>query len=407
MSDTEDFVWTPRELSSILSTSVWIGAGSPKYSHLQIFSLFEKYAEFIEAMNYTFTPEDLTSTFGTAPSDAPILITKIGGAKGVEEMVNWLLDVNDYKSYLPHPRNIDIVVPLYIAFTIITTISVALRMVSRYRVGGGLRSFDWLTFAAYLMTMGWGAVAVYHNHVIGPNEAFWDMTWDMLRENYKVMFALNLFYPWVMMVTKLSLCMFFYRMTNMNYIRWGVWATAFITIGNTLAGFFVVLFSCSPINNWDHMLSATCRSNQDRRTSLLAVGAIYIFTDVAIWALPIPMVFQLKLYPRQRILAMFTFGIGAIACIASGFRLEAVLKYYIFSSQSAATLIIDSWTIIEMNIALICSCAPAIRALVIFYKPKIKILNRSSSSTGQTGKPSFERRSEKKEIDTEKTDTKV
>ncbi|RVD85392.1 uncharacterized protein DFL_003716 [Arthrobotrys flagrans] len=398
MSEGEELDYIPDEdLLSILRISFWVGAGSPKYSNLPILSIIEKYADLIVSQNYSLTAEDLTQNFGTIPSDAPLMIKSLGG---VENMVGWIPAIAEAQSLLPHPRNIGIVVPLFIAFLVITTIAVTLRMLSRHRVGGGLRSFDWLTFAAHLMTVAWGAVAVHHSNVMGPYEAWWDRSWDMIHENYKTVYALNLLYPWVMLIIKLSLCMFYYRMTTMNYIRWGVWATAFITIGNTLAGFFVPMFACKPINNWDHIFTSTCRSNQDQRTALIAVGAIYILTDVAIWALPIPMVFQLKLYPRQRILALCTFGIGAFACVASGFRLDSLIKNLNLNAQGTSTLIIDAWTIIEMNIALICACAPAIRALVIFYKPKV--LSRVGSSAGSAAKPSSEGR-EKKESEKEKT----
>ncbi|EGX52407.1 hypothetical protein AOL_s00043g196 [Orbilia oligospora ATCC 24927] len=140
------------------------------------------------------------------------------------------------------------------------------------------------------------------------------------------------------------------------------------------------------------------------------MGAIYIFTDVLVWALPIPMVFQLKLYPRQRILALCTFGVGAFAVVASGFRLSSLIDNLTLNARGTSTLIIDAWTIIEMNVALLCACAPAIRALVIFLKPKV--LSKVGSASGPSRSASTKASSDpkqKKEIvtETEKTDTKV
>ncbi|KAF3192507.1 hypothetical protein TWF106_010304 [Orbilia oligospora] len=197
----------------------------------------------------------------------------------------------------------------------------------------------------------------------------------------------------------------------MAYIQWGVWVTSFIIIGNTIAGFFVSLFQCSPINNWDNPYTATCRRQSEQRKVLIAMGAIYIFTDVLVWALPIPMVFQLKLYPRQRILALCTFGVGAFAVVASGLRLDSLIENLSLNARGTSTLIIDAWTIIEMNVALLCACAPAIRALVIFLKPKV--LSKVGSTSGLSRSASTAKASsdpkEKKEIvtETEKTDTKV
>ncbi|KAK6501270.1 hypothetical protein TWF481_009111 [Arthrobotrys musiformis] len=390
----------PEDLLLINQMSFWVGVASPKYSDLPILSIIDKYADLIISNDYNITLDDIVENFGTPPEQASAFVeTWFGGA---EEMIEWLLAISDSKSLLPHPRNIDIILPLFIAFTVITSLAVTLRMLSRHQVGGGLRSFDWLTFAGQLMTVIWGALAVHRSNVSGRYDAIYDRSWNEIRETLKMYLVITTLYPWVMLVIKMSLCLFYYRMTTMNYIRWGVWVTGFIVIGNTIAGFLFPLLSCTPVNSWDHLLTGTCKSEDDRRTALIAIGAIYIFTDVVLWALPIPMVFQLQLYPRQRILALCTFGVGAVACVASGFRLEAVIKHVSASGQTTSTLIIDAWGIIEMNIALICACAPAIRAYVIFYKPKVltRIGSISTGSKAASEKPA------KKELDSEKTEKK-
>ncbi|KAK6350378.1 hypothetical protein TWF718_003571 [Orbilia javanica] len=366
MSDSEDVVFDAETILIILSASLWVGAGSPKYSHLRTLAVMKKYAAFFTAANYTFTPEDLTKNFGTRPSDAPLFIDRMGGE---ETMMGNILQIVEFEAYLPHPRNDGIVLPLFIALTVMTTLAVALRMWSRYKVAGSIQSFDYITVAAYLMTVAWGGIAVYHSNSNGVWAAFYDMSWDTLRENYQITFILNVLYPWAMLLIKISLCVFYYQMTTMKWIRWGCLATAFITFGNTIAGFFIPIFSCRPTNYWDHLFVDPCKI--DRRTASIAVGAIYILTDVATWALPMPLIFHLPLSMKQRILALCTFGIGAVACVASGFRLEAVIKFTKYSSQSSSTLLIDAWTIIEMNIALLCACAPAVRALVMYYVPKM------------------------------------
>ncbi|KAF3927983.1 hypothetical protein ABW20_dc0110178 [Dactylellina cionopaga] len=62
---------------------------------------------------------------------------------------------------------------------------------------------------------------------------------------------------------------------------------------------------------------------------------------------------------------------GGVACVASVFRLLAILEYSDYSVKSNSVLVINAWTWIELNIALICAAAPSIRALVIFFAPKI------------------------------------
>ncbi|EPS39440.1 hypothetical protein H072_6763 [Dactylellina haptotyla CBS 200.50] len=380
MSDSDNSTavgFTRDDIDAILSACRIVGAGSPNlpYPNLLIYDLIVKYADWIDSVNYNFTPEDLTAEFGTRPQDAPVMIDFLGG---VDVMGPFLVAVADNGALLPHPGTTTIIVPLFIALTVISSIAVVLRIWSRQMLAGGLKLFDHLTILAFFMTVAWGAVAVHHSKNNGKYQAYWDVSWNTLRQHYKIYLILTAFYPWVMAVIKMSLLVLYYQLSKMNYIKWAVFATGAITIGNSIAGFFFAIFACSPVAWWDDFLQEPCKLNQ--RAGLVATGAIYILTDIATWALPIPLIFQLKLGTREKILAICTFAIGTVACIASGFRLDAILKYQDFSADSSSPLLIDAWTIIELNIALICGCAPMIRALIIFYAPKI-ITSVSTATT--------------------------
>ncbi|KAK6539143.1 hypothetical protein TWF694_009387 [Orbilia ellipsospora] len=282
-----------------------IGAGSPKYSNLLILSVIEKYTDFITSVNYTFTPDDLIQQFGTRPQDAAILIEDLGG---MENMAVFLPTIFGARDLLPHPESTPIIVPLFIIFASVTSTAIILRLWSRHRIAGGLNLFDYLTVVSYLMTLIWGAVALHHSRINGKYVAYWDRSWDSLREHYKIYLALTALYPWVMATIKMSLLVFYYQMSNLRVIKWCVIATGVITIANTFAGFLFVIFTCNPVAWWDDLLQNPCI---DQRAGLIITGAIYILTDVAIWVLPMPLVFRLKLRTRERLLAILTFGIGA------------------------------------------------------------------------------------------------
>ncbi|KAK6518307.1 hypothetical protein TWF506_005467 [Arthrobotrys conoides] len=173
-----------EDILLMLRLSYWIGAASPKYWHLPIISVLEKYTDLIIAQNYTLTPEDLTEHFGTPPSDIPSLLEKVSG--GMEYIIGWPPVIVEYQALLPHPRNVGIVIPLFAVFLVVTTIAVALRMISRHRVGGGLRSFDWLTLAAHLMVVAYGGLAAHHSIALGPYEAWYDRSWNNVKEHFKV-----------------------------------------------------------------------------------------------------------------------------------------------------------------------------------------------------------------------------
>ncbi|KAF3231890.1 hypothetical protein TWF191_003866 [Orbilia oligospora] len=247
-----------EDILLMLRLSYWIGSASPKYSNLPILRIIEKYSALVLAQNGTLSPEDLTEYFGTPPSDIPGFLKIIGG---IDNLSGWTPIIAEYQYLLPHPRNIGIILPLFLVFLVVTSIAVALRMISRHRVGGGLRSFDWLTLVAHLMAVAYGGLALHSSRLIGPYEACHD--------------------------------------------------------DNKIVALLVLL------------------PNDDY--GLYPVGSL-------VWALPIPMVFQLKLYPRQRILALCTFGVGAFAVVASGLRLDSLIENLSLNARGTSTLIIDAWT---------------------------------------------------------------
>lgn len=374
----ENYTLSDSDLYQVLSLSLWLGSCAPKYDGLVLIDVIQKFAEYSLAMNFSITPENIVDEFGARLSDAQGLITVVfPSAEELGWATNYIIDV--IKPHLPHPKNPTVVTPLFIAFTIVTAFIMGLRLWSRFKIAGGIRSFDWLAVAGFFLTAAWGGLAVYHVDVSTENQAFYDITYASVIKIRAAYFSLTVIYPWVMMVIKFSLLLFYYRMTKWNYIQWSCWATAFIVVGNTVSSLVLYLIQNPHVDWWNYMFED---SRFQRRTVNAAIAGIYIATDVIIWIMPMPLVFQLKLYPRERILALITFSLGAVACVASCIRLDAILKFDTYSAQSSSSLLVDAWTILELYLTLICASAPALRALAIHYAPKM--LNSVGSAAFST-----------------------
>ncbi|KAK6510592.1 hypothetical protein TWF506_009695 [Arthrobotrys conoides] len=374
------FKISPHDMYQVLGTAMWLGGSSPKFKYETTAEVIKRYADYAWEMRGNLTAEGISEKFGPPVFQAEWLISIFGGKENFAGTT--LTIAYQLAPVLPHPANPNVVVPLFISFTIITTLIMALRLWSRYKVAGGIQPFDWLAVAGYVLTVIWGAIAVFHDHINTQWQAFYDKSWYNLAGGLETYYVLTLLYPWVMMVIKLSLLLFYYRMTNWNYIRWSVYATTVIVVGTSVSAFMVWLLKCPHVRYWEYPWEL-CRINVKK--AQVAIAGLYIFTDIIIWILPMPLVFQLKLYPRERILALITFSLGAIACVASCYRLVMLEQYTDYSSQSSTTLIIDAWTITELNLTLICSSAPAVRALAIHYAPKILNSLGTVAFSTQTG----------------------
>ncbi|RVD88283.1 uncharacterized protein DFL_002472 [Arthrobotrys flagrans] len=121
--------------------------------------------------------------------------------------------------------------------------------------------------------------------------------------------------------------------------------------GTTMA--FTAIFRCNPVHSFEgyDFSTATCNVELHIKGEEIC-GAI-------------------NLGRLSKGTATVSFGIGTLACIGCGLRFRNVQEY-----KTAALVPRDQskwllWCLVEMNLAIICSCVPAIRALVIKKAPAL------------------------------------
>ncbi|KAJ6261551.1 hypothetical protein Dda_4221 [Drechslerella dactyloides] len=287
----------------------------------------------------------------------------------------------DVLTLIPHPRVVSFIIPVFAAFTALTTIVLVLRLWSRISVAGKLGSFDWATIVAYILIVAWGGLAIHESTAVGHWGFYCDQTYNQAHAYERAYNILTFTYPIAILAIKISLLLFYHQLSAWRPLRLSVYITGFICFANAMCGIFLWVFQCDAPNLWDHMADMYNTCKLDQMTVLMAVGGVGIFTDIVIWLIPIPMVWQLQLNTRERILAVCTFGVGLIACVGSVMRLVAVRKFLYYGNLDGndSRDPINAWAVVEMNLALICACVPALRALVIKHWPRI--ISRTSDGT--------------------------
>ncbi|KAF3223704.1 hypothetical protein TWF679_000141 [Orbilia oligospora] len=263
----------------------------------------------------------------------------------------------------------------------------------------GARPQD-LDILLQFMTLVYSASALYHAVNINISSQFWSYSWNEIARQQMFYIVLDILYPIAALIIKSSLLLFYYSLFSGRYLRLSVWATFGFTLATTMTIILYSIFKCHPVAYWSEWYTSECDSHQ--KIPYLVTGSFMILSDVIIWVLPLPMVLKLQLYRRERIAAIFTFSLGIFACIASIFRLQAVYKYFFTSAGTGKTPIINTWTIVELNLAIICASAPALRALCIRHAPKLLSYgsnstdsNSSNSSSNNSGNGSMNERTRK------------
>ncbi|KAF3941014.1 hypothetical protein ABW19_dt0200655 [Dactylella cylindrospora] len=378
MSEGEPYVPTADDIQSLGSLCIYMAANAaPKWWNIPTAEILKWTA------NYYLTtsepnPADVIAETGW--SEDYYLLFDGGLGMNLSDLAPFYADL---LTLVPHPKVNSFILPVFAAFTAVSTIILALRLWSRISIAGRLGSFDWATIVAYILIVAWGALAIHESTAVGEYGFYCDQTWTQAHSYERAYGILTFTYPIAILAIKVSLLLFYHQLSAWRPLRISVYVTGFICFANAMLGIFLWVFQCNIPNLWDHMadvyVNLSCEF--DQMTVLMATGGIGIFTDVVIWLIPIPMVWQLQLNTRERVLAVCTFGVGLVACVGSVCRLIAVRQflYYGNADGNDSRDPINAWAVVEMNLALICACVPALRALAIKHVPKL--LSRASDGT--------------------------
>lgn len=130
--------------------------------------------------------------------------------------------------------------------------------------------------------------------------------------NLQLILAAPLVYAPCCALAKITLCIFYSRLSPARGFQAAVWTTTFICAGAYTAIFFSLLFACKPIAaSWNPLLLsvATCTN---RGAIYIATAVIGIATDVMLMAIPIPTIWGLQMPRKQKIGLTVIFAIGSM-----------------------------------------------------------------------------------------------
>ncbi|KAJ5994993.1 hypothetical protein N7481_001970 [Penicillium waksmanii] len=264
-----------------------------------------------------------------------------------------------------------------VVFIILATIVVGLRLYTRLRITCSTGVDDILIVIALLFAVAMVVVTSYATEVWGWNRHVWDVPLDWLPTVQKMNLVFQIMFSWSSSLTKISLLWFCRRLLGAGkgsnkVFNWAfIGSMAFVGTTCTLFTFFSI-FQCSPVKAyWDvePQYKHKCMNSGD---ILFAASVINIFTDFLVTALPMPLIWSLKLPARQRLAVISIFGVGIIVNIAGSFRTYFVWQAFVVGYDTTWM----GWPVlisaaIEINLGLICSSAPALRPLIAAVLPRL------------------------------------
>ncbi|KAJ0158838.1 hypothetical protein CTA2_10764 [Colletotrichum tanaceti] len=179
--------------------------------------------------------------------------------------------------------------------------------------------------------------------------------------------------------TKLSLLTFYLHLSPQKWFRVAVWAGIVVVSLYTGCIAILMLFHCSPVRKaFDpNITGGTC----------LNVGVLYmatavsnVVTDVMLFALPMPMIFNLRMKLAQKIGAVLIFAIGSLTVATSIVRLTLLPRLLSSLDPSWDAAPANLLTFIEANLFVLCGSMPTIRKFFKHFAPRIMRYSTNRSS---------------------------
>lgn len=251
-------------------------------------------------------------------------------------------------------------VTLCAVFLSLSLISTLARLASRTSKSDGLKADEALLIVSWISACG-------ETVMIACSTRYARAGWHILALNRKQLIAFQkTFYASPFLQTtslataKLSLLVFLRRIFVTPRFRATVWILGAIVIAWWIAVFFACAFVCFPsASMWTPNLRGTC-VNQEILDYVSPVP--WLFTDFAILISPIPVIKNLGLSRSRKIDLCAIFLMGGVTCILGVVRYRTV--FYSVYDVTWDIVPLADWSIIEMNVTIICvaliACKPAV-----------------------------------------------
>ncbi|KAL4880293.1 hypothetical protein BJY04DRAFT_219289 [Aspergillus karnatakaensis] len=272
---------------------------------------------------------------------------------------------------------------------IVAIVAVALRVTSRV-VGGQLGLDDYTIVASLFVAVAIAGVG-FPLKTYGLGRDIWTIPFHDISKTVKLFFVEENLYCVCVGVIKCSMLLLYLRLFPNKGLRLAVHIALGVTVAWSLASLFSQLFSCKPINHfwnrWDGEHEGHCTSHN---ALLLAHAIINIVMDVVVIAIPMPILFKLHMSLEKRIGMCAMFAVGIVVTVISILRLVEAVGFNTTMNPTKDFVPVGVWSLLEIDIGIMCSCMPGIRALckriwAAFFKKPTGYTYGSSRSKPNSG----------------------
>ncbi|CAE7031388.1 hypothetical protein P3342_006613 [Pyrenophora teres f. teres] len=257
----------------------------------------------------------------------------------------------------------------------VTLLVYVARMWARYGIAKNAGLDDVLMSVAMLPLIGLSLSTILGIGVYGYQMDQDDLTPHIISKLIKIKFAIVISYTAASTMIKLSILCFYQRFTGPLTYMWAycIWGNIAFCIATSLSSVLGTIFICSPVSayfqGWSESIKApvpvVCG---DQGALFIVFSVISCIQDFVICTLPVFLVRHLQMPQRQKIAICGILGLGILSSVCGIIRAYHASRTYHYPTKvSHCSYWGYFWTTIEVQLAVICASAPAMKNFFNHY----------------------------------------
>jgi fucose permease len=288
----------------------------------------------------------------------------------------------------------------------LATVFVFMRMMSRAAIVKKVALDDYFMVIAWFIALGL-TMSVILGTLNGLGRHAQDIPSEWRSTLKKCNYVFSVLYNPALMMSKTSILVFYLTLSKSNHVfRWATIATLVVVNAGGFALTMLNVWQCTPVNAVFKTPIPNSAKCTDIVTIYLSSAPLNIITDLAILFLPMPILTTMRLPKKQKIILIVTFSFGIFVTAIDVVRiayLQSAAETRIANIHSNANednnLTAEStdfnwyaslsfmWSVVEVNIGIMCACVPGIKPLVSRFLPRMlrdvgDVTEKDSSSSG-------------------------
>ncbi|KAK3994340.1 hypothetical protein QBC44DRAFT_286084 [Cladorrhinum sp. PSN332] len=268
----------------------------------------------------------------------------------------------DEEAYRIDQRRQDELVITTVVFTSLSILVVGTRTFVRAFM---LRKFgydDWAMLGALLFACGYLAEIIILKYN-GTGHAITTLTIDNMLIMIKATLAIQCTYYACVNFIKFSILCMYLRFAVTGTLRYACLGLIGLHVVFFIISLAVTLAQCQPLEKMWDLTGLAPGSCINTTAFFYFTSGFNILTDILIFALPIKTLIGINRPRNEKYALVGVFCIGAFATVIAIIRLHTIVLYTTAADPFRESILVNLWSVLEVNIGIICASAPALKPL--------------------------------------------